>query len=925
MQPVSRLIALIAYVLEEFPVTLILLCSIGPYFRSLFYSEWYIDELFAIVRNEDAKNESSWVSVFSHDFWGNPLWAKGAWTHKSYRPLTVLSYCLEFWNIGDIKPQPLRAFSMWLHALNSVLLYFVALKFHAVKVKRFCSFSDGTRKSFVRAAGGGGGIVEDVPASDRQGISAPGSPSSATTGGENDLDFASSPVVLGGKKNGANSSTSSGGSAIFSGKNSLKTYLAKFFLYHTDEVEDVVFASTTTTIDGRTSSTSSSSAASPGNKSPGAPLLAVVPNAWAITLACCLFAAHPVHVENVVYLVGRADMMATAIWILVFYVYLDSNSVSLFPLHALLCLTAGLCKESGFMVIPFLVTVEVTRPNRNILTGMLFLVMFLLIFGFRSYLTGGTSAGFSFVDTPIQYSGSLLTRTLSYMYQHAFYCKLLLFPWDLSWDYSYDAIPLLKTHFDDYRCLLIATVYLGLVALVSRFANGRRRQSRSSGKHPFVGRGEDFVQTSPQSHQGLVGVFWVLVPFLPASNLFFVVGVTVGERLLYCSTCGIAFFVPAIINQLCSGSIQFSSRTKSGLGFFPALSPTTRAPSEADSMSDSSSASKGRVSSSASASKAPAARKRSRGASPANNARKSKNQNNLSEDNLKQMQKTSGTTTPSSTTNKLSGGLAQESSANTNLSCCRILVFLFSFLWLAAFVVNCTIRVGHWRNREVLFGVDTASWPRSLKSHHQLGTVYHRENRWEEALHHYNMSLVLHDDNALTDYCIAQVYIETSRFELALPRFEKIMKGHGIGFAGYNTFALFVDYGFTLTILKRYEEAVNAIEHGLKINADLPHGWNALGVAYGNLNMLQEAQDALANGLKWEPEQAFLWSNMAAVWMLAGAWEQAQMGLAKALEKEPDNPVFLFNLQILQFALNGQPEVIEQHKPRLELFYNRMN
>lgn len=71
-------------------------------------------------------------------------------------------------------------------------------------------------------------------------------------------------------------------------------------------------------------------------------------------------------------------------------------------------------------------------------------------------------------------------------------------------------------------------------------------------------------------------------------------------------------------------------------------------------------------------------------------------------------------------------------------------------------------------------------------------------------MHHYNISLSLHDDNALTDYCIAQVYIETSRFELALPRFEKIMKGHGIGFAGYNTFALFVDYGFTLVILKRY-------------------------------------------------------------------------------------------------------------------------
>eukprot|EP00392_Amoebophrya_sp_AT5.2_P001867 g1872.t1 len=660
---VASLLLPLIRLFETFPITLILLCAVGPYFRSLFYSEWYIDELFAIVRNEDAKNESSWTSVFSHDFWGNPLWAKGAWTHKSYRPLTVLSYCLEFWNAGDIKPQPLRAFSTWLHAVNSVVLYLVVWKFWAVKARER---PDDTVE-----------IVEKSPTS-----------------------AAAAPLA-----------------------NHLR-----------------------------------------------------LKNPWCVTLCCCLFAAHPVHVENVVYLVGRADMMASGIWCLVFFLYLDSNRLSLFPLHAVLCLTAGLCKESGFMVIPFLVTVEVTRPQRNLKTGMLFLLMFLLIFGFRSYLTGGTSAGFSFVDTPVQYSGSLLTRTLSYMFQHAFYMKLLVFPWDLAWDYSYDTIPLLKSHFDDYRCLLIAATYLGLVSLVSFFANSRKHRS----------------------HQGLVGLFWVVVPFLPASNLFFVVGVTVGERLLYCSTCGLAFFVPAIVNQLVDAKIA----GENAWGVF-----------------------------------------------------------------------------------------------ERQLQC--------SFRANAVLILV--------ERPRVELGGDVK----------QTKTILLRPAGGSR-----------------------NVYIETSRFELALPRFEKIMKGHGIGFAGYNTFALFVDYGFTLVILKRYEEAVNAIEHGLKINADLPHGyeeavnaiehglkinadlphgWNALGVAYGNMNMLQEAQDAFASGLKWEPEQSFLWSNLAAIWLMAGAVEQAQMGLTKALEMEPENPVFQYNAQILQFLTNGQQDVMEKHKPRLELFYNRMN
>ena len=56
----ASLLLLLVRLFEDYPLTCITICAVAPYFRCLFYSEWYIDELFAIVRNEDAKNESSW-------------------------------------------------------------------------------------------------------------------------------------------------------------------------------------------------------------------------------------------------------------------------------------------------------------------------------------------------------------------------------------------------------------------------------------------------------------------------------------------------------------------------------------------------------------------------------------------------------------------------------------------------------------------------------------------------------------------------------------------------------------------------------------------------------------------------------------------------------------------------------------------------
>lgn len=119
------------------------------------------------------------------------------------------------------------------------------------------------------------------------------------------------------------------------------------------------------------------------------------------------------------------------------------------------------------------------------------------------------------------------------------------------------------------------------------------------------------------------------------------------------------------------------------------------------------------------------ARKRSRGAS---NARR-KSRERTPGASSKGSSSVASVPTPSSASSSARASSSGGTSSRPRLSFCGLLVVVGTFAWLATFVYNCTVRVGHWRNREVLFAVDTAAWPRSLKSHHQLGTVYHRENR----------------------------------------------------------------------------------------------------------------------------------------------------------------------------------------------------
>lgn len=59
-----------------------------------FNGDLVFDDSEAILRNKDVLPSSNFVEIFQHDFWGSNMSSKGS--HKSYRPLTVLTYRLSF-------------------------------------------------------------------------------------------------------------------------------------------------------------------------------------------------------------------------------------------------------------------------------------------------------------------------------------------------------------------------------------------------------------------------------------------------------------------------------------------------------------------------------------------------------------------------------------------------------------------------------------------------------------------------------------------------------------------------------------------------------------------------------------------------------------------------------------------------------------
>lgn len=274
--------------------------------------------------------------------------------------------------------------------------------------------------------------------------------------------------------------------------------------------------------------------------------------AWA-AITALFFGVHPIHTENVLYLVGRADILATIFGLAALNMYsvcfcpppvLQFSSpetesrrdpgyvCSAFQLVPIIALVAasGLCKESGFTFFALLALVELLNflhapvPDKGEQEGWrrrrstwrylrfrsaLLVTATVMIFVARYRQTAGTELNMSQQDNPISFILSKQVRVLSYAFLQGVYAKLLCWPQFLCYDYSMDAIPAVQI-IGDCRLLLPLSAYIGFVASCALALSARSDYRRAA----------------------LLALALLLVTYFPASNVLFPVGTVIGERLL---------------------------------------------------------------------------------------------------------------------------------------------------------------------------------------------------------------------------------------------------------------------------------------------------------------------------------------------------------------------------------------------------------
>ena len=237
---------------------------------------------------------------------------------------------------------------------------------------------------------------------------------------------------------------------------------------------------------------------------------------YLIALMSLLFVVHPIHTEVVSSVKSMDELLAALFGFMAWLFFLDdeeskNNSLLFITLGSFFYFLSLLSKESAIafmIIIPLSLIMIQKKEIKSSLKTMIplgLMTLFFLIIRQNVIGTSTQSNGLAILENVLNASTSIwqTTATKSVILFH--YIKLVFVPWPLTWDYSYNQIPLVNW--------VSVTAWMGLIIYAALFI--------------FA-----ILQFKKQPLFSFLILFFFITSS-PTNNLFLINGATIGERFLF--------------------------------------------------------------------------------------------------------------------------------------------------------------------------------------------------------------------------------------------------------------------------------------------------------------------------------------------------------------------------------------------------------
>ena len=216
-------------------------------------------------------------------------------------------------------------------------------------------------------------------------------------------------------------------------------------------------------------------------------------------------------------------------------------------------------------------------------------------------------------------------------------------------------------------------------------------------------------------------------------------------------------------------------------------------------------------------------------------------------------------------------------------------------------------------NLETLWGTTVARNPDSFLAHNNLGNVYFRGGRMDEAIAHYQQALAIQPRYALALNNLGNAFLRTGRIEEAVEQYQKALALQP-GDAGTHD-----NLGNALLKTGQVDEAIAHFRTALALRPDDAETHDYLGNALLKKGQVDEAISQCQQALALQPDKAEFHNNFGNALLEKKQPTEAIQQYQRAIALQPASAEFHHNLGIVLLRQGRVDEALQQFQKAVEI------
>jgi len=227
-----------------------------------------------------------------------------------------------------------------------------------------------------------------------------------------------------------------------------------------------------------------------------------------------------------------------------------------------------------------------------------------------------------------------------------------------------------------------------------------------------------------------------------------------------------------------------------------------------------------------------------------------------------------------------------------------------------------------WQNSETLFTNVIRYYPDSHVAHNNIGNLYRRQGKIEEAAQSYRTALSIRmgselgrqDTEAVSEFetNIANALATKGDIDQAINLYNKALSTNSNAVILSNLGSAYRQQG-------NFTEAASKYKQSLMLNSKNPQAYLGLGITYQEMGEILKAEESFLEAIRLQPLFAIAHLNLGALYINVGRTDE---GIAKYLDTIEINPFFPqahYNLGIAYRSLGRNREALESYEKAISL------